>query len=329
MTTVRHGAGLGQSGENILRNGEFMLVWGSGSLLWLARVVEWFVLALLVREFTDSAFLIALVSALYWLPMLPMSVLSGAITDRRERWRLLIFVHLTTIAVTIVLLLLIAGDRIQPWHIYLGVLVLGGSLTLDWTARGAFMHDLVGPQNVVRAMSMQSVSFAVGSLIGPLAGGYLLALTGSDELFFKGPYYFLLGVYVLALAMMLLVKSRRRGASTSSESPLEGAVAGIRYGLGNRLLLGAVSCMFITNFMATSAFSLYPIIGKDYLGVGPVLNGLLDVGAGHRQPGRSQHPGHSSDGSPTWAAPSSSPAPPGWPRCWDSRYRPGILYRWS
>ncbi len=247
-----------------------MLVWGAGSLLWLARVLEWFVLALLVREFTDSSFLIALVSALYWLPMLPMSIFAGVITDRLERWRLLILVHVVTILVTIVLLMLIVGDQIQPWHIYVGVLVLGGSLTMDWTARGAFMFDLVGSRNVVRAMSMQSVSFAVGALIAPVVSGYLLELAG-----FKGPYLFLLGVYILALVLMLVVRSRSRGVATSSESPLQGALAGVRYGLGNRLLLGAVSCMLITNFMGTSAFALYPIIGRDYLGVGPGLTGLL------------------------------------------------------
>jgi len=141
---------------------------------------------------------------------------------------------------------------------------------VDWTARGAFMHDLVGSRNVVRAMSMQSVSFAAGALIGPVVSGYLLELVG-----FKGPYYFLLGVYILALVAMLVVRGRSHGTAASSESPLKGAVAGVRYGLRNRMLLGAVCCMFITNFFGTSAFALYPIIGRDYLGVGPGLTGLL------------------------------------------------------
>ena len=270
MASAEASQELASSGDSILRNREFMLVWGAGSLLWLARVVEWFVLALLVREFTDSSFLVALVSALYWLPMLPMSIFSGVITDRLERWRLLILAHVVTILVTVVLLMLIGGDQIQPWHIYVGVLVLGGSLTMDWTARGAFMFDLVGPRNVVRAMSMQSVGFAAGSLIGPVVSGYLLELAG-----FSGPYFFLLGVYILALALMLVVRSRSRGVATSSESPWQGALAGVRYGLGNPLLLGAVSCMLIINFMGTSAFALYPIIGRDFLGVGPGLTGLL------------------------------------------------------
>ena len=115
------------------------------------------------------------------------------------------------------------------------------------------MFDLVGSRNVVRAMSMQSVGFAAGSLIGPVVSGYLLEVAG-----FSGPYFFLLGVYILALALMLVVRSRSRGVATSSESPLQGALAGVRYGLGNPLLLGAVSCMLIINFMGTSAFA--PVI---------------------------------------------------------------------
>ena len=254
----------------VLQNRDFRLVWGSGSLMWLCRWVEWVFLGLLVLELTDSPFQVALVGVFYWLPVLLFSVFAGVLVDRVERWRVLVVANLTGIAATAVLLAIVAADAVEPWHVFVGALVLGWTFALDWTARGAVMFDLVGPGRITRALSMQTMSFAAGSLIGPLIGGLLVELIG-----FQGPFVFLLAAYVTALALTSQVKSRLWSTSSASGSPLGEIAAGVRYTVKTPMILGVALFLLVSNFVGFSPVSLFPVIARDHLHVGPGLTGVL------------------------------------------------------
>ena len=259
----------------VLLGKEFLLIWSSGSLLWLCRWMEWFVLALLVFELTGSPFQVALVFVLYWTPMLFFSVVAGLVVDRVERWRILMAAHGGAILITAVPFLLLLTDRLELWHIFLAVLVLGFTMSFDFSARAAFVFDVVGPKKVVRAMSFEMIGLAAGSFLGPFAGGYLIELAG-----FEGPYVFLLGVYLTAALATGVVRSRFVRSGAIPESPIRGLVTGIRYCARHGVILGVAACTMLVNFWGYSSTPLFPVVATDYLHVEPGLAGLLSSGQG-------------------------------------------------
>ena len=256
--------------QGLRRNRDFLLVWGSGSLIWPCRWMEWVILALLVLELTDSPFQVALVSVSYWIPMLLLSPLAGVLADRVERWHILAVVHIGSVVISASLLALVASNITQPWHVFCGTLALGVLNTLEWPTRSAFVHDLVGSQRIVRAMSMQTFSSAAGSLTGPLIGGFLIELVG-----FQGPLVFTIVTYSLSLVAISLVKGRSRSSRATAETVLKGLVGGVRYVRRDRFLLGLLGVMLIANLTGFSTSALFPVIARDYLHVGPGLTGAL------------------------------------------------------
>src|SRR5919199_540001 len=91
---------------------------------------------------------------------------------------------------------------IQPWHVFLGTFILGCGTILDLPSRRSLIYDLVGPQHLVTAMSLETVSNTLGKFFGPLLGGLAIELSG-----FRGMYLLLLLAYLLAIALIVQVKA--------------------------------------------------------------------------------------------------------------------------
>ena len=233
------------------------------------------VLGLLVLQRTDSPLWVALVGALRFTPWLVFGVFSGLIADRANRWRVMVTARSTNVLVIAIVLTLVVTDWVQPWHTLLTVLALGWAFVLDQPSRHAFIHDLVGSQSLVRAMSLETVTITFGAILGPLFAGLFVELTG-----FTGAYLFLLSLYVLSLVGISQVKSRIARPSTTSQTLWQDLVSGLRYSLRNRTIRAVLAVTLIMNFMAFSAMQLFPVVARDHLHVGPGLTGVLISASG-------------------------------------------------
>ena len=163
-----------------------------------------------------------------------------------------------------------ATDRIQTWHVLVISLVQGWAFVLEIPSRHSFIYDLVGPQQVVRAWSLETFNFTVGLTLGALLAGLLIELSG-----FSGAFSLLLSLYVLTLVLVSLIKSRIPRLSTSSQRMWQSLASGLRYSVSNRAILGVLGVTLIMNAMAFSAFQLYPVVARDHLDVGAFLTGVL------------------------------------------------------
>lgn len=255
---------------DILLGRDFALVWSTEGMLWIGRAMEWTVLGLLVLKITDSPFMAEMVFISYWAPMPVLSVLSGAIADRVDRWRLLVISHAIALVVAAVLLTLILTDVVVPWHLFVAALALGLGMSLDWPARSAFMCDIAGEKNIAKAMSISSVGLAAGLLFGPLIGGLLIEAAG-----FEGPFIMLLIAYVITLAMVSMVRSRVKPSGASRESVAVSLKIGFVESLRNRVILGLLGCTIVMDLLAFSVVGLFPVVAQDHLHVGNILTGLL------------------------------------------------------
>ena len=264
---------IGVSARALLQNKDLRLLLASNSPGYVCLGLEMLALGLLVLDRTDSAWQVALVGVFRLSPLLFFGMFSGLIADLANRWRVMVLARSGNVLVTAALFSLLVTDRISTWHVMVGALALGWLYVLDSPSRHSYIYDLVGPQNVVRAMSLETINITVGSTLGPVVAGLFVELKG-----FSGAYLFLLVVYILALFLISRVKSRIARPPSSRQPMWRMISGGLRYSLQNRTVLGVLGLTVLINAAAFSAIQLFPVVARDHLHVGPGLTGIL-VGA--------------------------------------------------
>ena len=254
----------------VLRNRDFRFLWAAGGLDNSGRWMEAVVMGLLVLKLTDSPSQVALLFVFRWSPMLLIALPSGMLADRANRWRLMVAVRTLIVAVIGTLTVLVVTDSVQTWHLFLGSLLMGWLYVLEFPSRRSFIYELVGGRQIVGAMSLETITVTIGRFLGPLLGGYIVQFQGYPRAFIL-----LTILYGLAWIFTLLVRSRIPARSSGPFNFWATAASGIRYAWGSRIIRAVLGFTMIMNSLAFSVESLFPVIGRDHLGVGEGLTGLL------------------------------------------------------
>ena len=141
---------------------------------WMQTVSQ----AWLVLQLTNSPFKLGLLGTLQFGPILLLSPLAGVIADRWPQRRLLIATQATLACQAWGLALLVATGRARYWQIALLGLVTGLANTLDAPVRQSFVMSLVGREDLVNAVALNSASFNAARIVGPAVAGLLIARLG-------------------------------------------------------------------------------------------------------------------------------------------------------
>ncbi len=253
-----------------LRDRDFGLLWASGALDNTSRWMDTVAMGLLVLQQTDSPFQVALLFVLRWVPMFAFAIFSGMIADRANRWLVVAWTRVGTVLITAIILCLVAIGTVQPWHLFLASLALGCIFVLEFPSRRSFIYDLVGSRFIVRAMSLETLSTTLGRFVGPLTAGLFIQLAG-----FTGAFVFLVCGYGLALLFFALIKARFPAQSSSGQSIWRNFTHGLAYSLKHRVIRSVLAVTLIMNALAFSVESLFPVVARDHLNVGPGLTGVL------------------------------------------------------
>ncbi|MFF5923106.1 MFS transporter [Streptomyces flavochromogenes] len=154
---------------------------------WMARITQdWLVLSL-----TGSAAAVGITTALQFLPMLLFGLYGGVIADRYPKRRLLLVSQAALGLCGIALAVLTLSGSIQVWHVYLIAFLLGMVTVVDNPARQAFVSEMVGPDRLRNAVSLNSANFQSARLVGPAVAGVLIAGVGSGWAFLLNGLFFL------------------------------------------------------------------------------------------------------------------------------------------
>src|SRR4051794_38587384 len=141
---------------------------------WMQMVAEvW-----LVVRLTGSGVSVGLTAGLQFLPILLLGAMGGVLADRHDKRRLLMVTQTLMIVPAVTLWALTATGSIAIWMVYALVLLRGTINAVDNPARQAFVMELVGPDRVVNAVSLNSVIIHTARIAGPMFAGGLIAVVG-------------------------------------------------------------------------------------------------------------------------------------------------------
>jgi MFS family permease len=255
---------------SVLRQRDFRLLWAAGGVSNACRWMETAVLGWLILELTNSPWQVAVVGVCRSAPMLAFGLFSGLIADRMNRWSVMLLAQAGSALVTSTLLGLLLLQRIQPWQVFLGTFILGCGTILDLPSRRSLIYDLVGPQRLVSAMSLETVNNTVGKFLGPLMGGVTIALSG-----FQGVYLLLLLAYLSTILLIVQVRVAIPRPLMRAQPIWPSLASGVHYAVHHHIVLGVLGTTMIMNAMAFSYVQLLPVIARDHLQVGPAWMGLL------------------------------------------------------
>ena len=254
----------------LFSNADYRRLWFLGLAISVVRWLEMLALALFAYQLTASAFVVVMLTMLRLLPMGLFGAFLGAAAERFDRRRALILVISTQIAVTLMLAILATFEAIEIWHLAVASFVNGIGWASDHPVRRMMIGDALGAERIAAGLSIDTATNNACRVAGPVLGGVLLAEFGLTSVF-----WFSLALYAPALAAAVNIRMRRQ-TPASEPSPF---VASLREGLAwlrrDRKLIGVLAMTVLFNVFGWPATSMVPVIGTDYLGLGPKGVGVL------------------------------------------------------
>lgn len=140
--------------------------------------------AWLVLQLTRSGSALGLVVALQYLPILLLAPGGGIVADRFDKRRVLYFTQSAAGIVALALGILVATNVVKLWMIFVLAALLGVTNAIDNPTRQAFIHELVGGEELRNAVTLNSIEVNLTRVIGPAIAGALIVSIGIAPCFF-------------------------------------------------------------------------------------------------------------------------------------------------
>lgn len=217
--------------------------------------------------------------AAQFIPMFLLSPWGGSLADRFPRRRVLLVVQAAMGLTAVVLWLVWVLDWRDPWLLLALMAVIGGLNGLSMPSWQGFVHDLVPREDLMSAVTFNSLQFNAARAIGPAIGGVLLATLGAAWAFGINAASF-----ACVLVAIVLVRAGRGGTRIrKTTGVLRQFGAAIRY-LGTQpgLVLSMVVAAII-GFLGNPVVAFTVVFAGAVFDVGPAelgaMNAALGIGA--------------------------------------------------
>ena len=257
-----------------LRHRDYALFWSGNFLSNIGTWMQTLALGWLILVMTNSPFLLGLNGFLGSAPSLIFSLPGGAIADRLNRRKLMLVTQTSMMLLALLLAVLTSFHRIRISEILAIGFLTGLATALNAPAYQATVPDLVGRDNLMNAIALNSAQFNMSRAIGPTLAGLALGTLGAAGCFYLNSVSFL----ALIIALLVITVPGHRAAE---ESSVWGAmVEGLRYVGQNRMLIILLSVPSFMSLLALPFIVLMPVLARDLLHVGASGLGYLMAGAG-------------------------------------------------
>lgn len=253
-----------------LRSRDFLLYWvGQGTSV-IGTWMQSMALSWLVYRLTNSPLVLGVLTLTRFGPSLVFAPFAGFVVDRFPKRRMVLATQSTSLVLASGLTLLVLGGWIRIWQILVLAILQGCVDTLDMTARQAFQLDLVEPEHLQSAISLNSAAFNMGRMVGPALAGVVLHYWSEGTCFALNAFS-----YLAVLASLLSLRGRGVKPRHEEGSALSRMKEGIRYVWQDTASRARVGAMATTSLVGLSVYTLLPVFAKELLGGGPGVYGLL------------------------------------------------------
>ncbi len=258
-----------------LRHRNFRLYW-SGQIVsqigtWMQIVAQGW----LVYRLTDSPLMLGLVTVVGLIPVVPVSLLAGVLSDRFSRKKLIIVTEIVLMLQALVLAYLTWSGKVEVWHVIALSFVLGAAAALEQPARLAFVVDTVGKEDLSNAVALNSSVYNAARIVGPAIAGLLVAWIGEAGCFLIN------GVsYLPVILAMVAIQLPLRELPQDKLQVMASLAGGFRYSWDTRVIRSLLLIVALSSFFTLPYITLMPVFARDVLDAGPQGLGFLMTAVG-------------------------------------------------
>src|SRR5262245_16267660 len=238
---------------------------------WMQTVAQ----SWLVYRLTGSATLLGVVGFASQFPIFLLSPVAGAVADAYPRRYTMIVIQSLMMLLAFPLAALTLMDRIQVWEITVLAILLGVVNAFDIPVRQSFIAEMVGRDDLINAIALNSSMMNGARIVGPAVAGVLVGLVG------EGWCFLLNGLSYLAVIIGLIFITEGNSAPREDVgSRREAIVEGFRFVVHTHPVRALLLLLGLVSLMGMPYSVLMPIFADEILKGGPQALGVLMGAAG-------------------------------------------------
>jgi MFS family permease len=251
-------------------SGQFISLIGT----WMDNIAE----AWLVYRLTGSSLKLGAIGFASQIPVFLLAPLGGIVADRYNRQRIVIATQAASMVLALTLATLTLTHRVTIPQIFVLAALLGVVNAFDIPARQAFLVDMVGKEDMMNAIALNSSMFNGARIVGPAVAGLLVASIGEGWCFFAN------GVsYVAVIAGLYMMRVNAPSKLAGSGSPIEHIIEGFRFVKHTAPVKSLLFLLGVASLVAMPYTVLMPVFADRILhggarGLG-ILMGATGIGA--------------------------------------------------
>ncbi len=222
---------------------------------------------------TRDAKYLAYVGLAVFVPVLLLVVPAGLAADRINRKVILALCMFLEGLAALGLLLFSLGDQSVVWPVFLCLVLVGIASAFGNPAASSLVPNMLSPEALPHGVSLNSMSWQLASITGPVVGGLLYGLGAPVA------YGVALVLQMLGVACVALIGRVKQANSQESEAGLAPILAGFKFIWSEPIVLGAISLDMFAVLLG-GAVAILPIYASDILQLDSVGLGVDARGTG-------------------------------------------------
>ena len=231
---------------------DFRLLWTAGLFSYFGSMITFVALPFQIKELTNSYWAVGLIGAVEIIPLTIFGLYGGVLADYVDRKKMIWLTEFGTLIATAILFLNSLREKPSVILLFVIAAIFAALSGLKRPSQDAILPRLVSHADLPSASALMSLRWQFGGIVGPSAGGIIIAAHGA------GAGYFVdCCTFIISLGLLWRVRSVAPIGKTTPPS-VAALIEGIRYAYNRKDLLGTyvvdLAAMFLAMPMALFPF---------------------------------------------------------------------------
>lgn len=226
----------------------------------------------LVFELTNSPFYLGLTSTASTLPILLFTLLGGVVADRMSKKSIIMTTQIVLMVIALIMATIVSAGVVKVWHVLIIAFLIGSVHSFEIPARQSFFIEMVGRENLLNAIALNSAAFHAARMAGPAVAGVIMGIWSIAACFYINTLSFI-------AAIVALIKMRFRPEDEKRPAQKKGLykefAEGVKYILSNQKVFTLILSVGIISFFGFPYITFLPVYAKEILKTGATGLGIL------------------------------------------------------
>ena len=202
--------------------------------------------------------------------MLFFSLFAGVLVDKIEKKKIIIFTQIVLALCALAISILVLTKQVQYWHLLVIALIIGFANTIDMPGRLTFIIEMIGKEDLMNAIALNSTIFNLARIIGPSIAGIVMQAVGIGFCFLINAISF-----IPVITGLFFIKPLFCISNKSNNKILKDIGEGLKYIYSQRILFWTLAAVFVIGTFGMNFNVLVPVYAKTVLNLGEAGFGFL------------------------------------------------------